>query len=84
MLTGIGNKYGKSVAQVTLRWLIQQGIGVIPKSVREERMIENLNVTDFELNKEDLYAIATLDTGKSVFFDDRDPEIADWLNKMTF
>ncbi|WP_316743937.1 aldo/keto reductase [Pedobacter antarcticus] len=84
VLTDIGNKYGKSVAQVTLRWLVQRGIGVIPKSVREERMVENFNVWDFELTQEDVDAIATLDTGKSVFFDHRDPETADWLTKLTF
>lgn len=84
VLTGIGSKYGKSVAQVILRWLIQQGIGVIPKSVREERMVENLNIWDFELTSEDIDAIARLDTGKSVFFDHRDPETADWLTKLTF
>ncbi|MFC6101584.1 aldo/keto reductase [Olivibacter domesticus] len=84
VLTGIGSKYGKSVAQVTLRWLVQQGIGVIPKSVREERMVENLNIWDFELTSEDIDAIARLDTGKSVFFDHRDPETADWLTKLTF
>jgi 2,5-diketo-D-gluconate reductase A len=84
ILTRIGSKYGKSVAQVTLRWLVQQGIDVIPKSVREERMIENLNVFDFELTEEDIDAIATLDTGKSVFFDHRDAETADWLTKLTF
>ncbi len=84
VLTEIGNKYGKSVAQVTLRWLVQRGIGVIPKSVREERMVENFNVWDFELTQEDVDAIATLDTGKSVFFDHRDPETADWLTKLTF
>ncbi|TRW27138.1 aldo/keto reductase [Flavobacterium zepuense] len=84
VLTGIGTKYGKSVAQVTLRWLVQQGIGVIPKSVREERMVENLNIFDFELTQEDIDAIAALDTGKSVFFDHRDAETADWLTKLTF
>jgi 2,5-diketo-D-gluconate reductase A len=84
ILTRIGQKYGKSVAQVTLRWLVQRGIGVIPKSVREERLIENFNIWDFELRQEDLDAIATLDTGKSVFFDHRDPETAEWLTKLTF
>lgn len=84
VLTDIGSKYGKSVAQVTLRWLVQRGIGVIPKSVREERMVENFDVWDFELTQEDVDAIATLDTGKSVFFDHRDPETADWLTKLTF
>jgi 2,5-diketo-D-gluconate reductase A len=84
VLTAIGRKYGKSVAQVTLRWLIQHGIAVIPKSVREERMVENFSIWDFELSPEDMDAIATLDTGKSVFFDHRDPETADWLTKLTF
>lgn len=84
VLTGIGQKYGKSVAQVTLRWLVQQGIGVIPKSVHEERMIENFKVFDFKLAPEDMAAIATLDTGKSVFFDHRDAETAEWLTKLTF
>ncbi|QEL02685.1 aldo/keto reductase [Olivibacter sp. LS-1] len=84
VLTGIGSKYGKSVAQVILRWLIQRGVAVIPKSVREERMVENADIWDFELTAEDIDAIARLDTGKSVFFDHRDPETADWLTKLTF
>ena len=84
VLTSIGQKYNKSVAQVTLRWLVQQGIGVIPKSVREERMVENSSIWDFELSPEDMDAIATLDTGKSVFFDHKDPETAEWLTKLTF
>jgi len=84
VLTGIGSKYGKSVAQVTLRWLIQRGVAVIPKSVREERMVENADIWDFELGTMDMEAIATLDTGKSVFFDHRDPETAEWLTKLTF
>jgi len=84
LLAFIGSKYGKSVAQVILRWLIQRGIAVIPKSVRKERMVENNNIWDFELSTEDMDAIATLETGKSVFFDHRDPEIAEWLTKLTF
>jgi 2,5-diketo-D-gluconate reductase A len=84
ILTAIGNQYGKSIAQVTLRWLIQRGIAVIPKSVREERMVENADIWDFELGTKDMEAIATLDTGKSVFFDHRDPETAEWLTKLTF
>jgi len=84
IISSIGRKYNKSVAQVTLRWLVQQGIGVIPKSVREERMIENFDVWDFVLSADDIDAIATLDTGKSVFFDHRDPETAEWLTKLTF
>ncbi|OOQ58398.1 aldo/keto reductase [Mucilaginibacter pedocola] len=84
ILAGIGQKYGKSIAQVTLRWLAQQGIAVIPKSVREERMVENFSIWDFELSTEDMKAIKTLDTGKSVFFDHRDPDTAEWLTKLRF
>lgn len=84
ILTAIGNQYGKSIAQVTLRWLIQRGIAVIPKSVHEGRMVENADIWDFELGTKDMEAIATLDTGKSVFFDHRDPETAEWLTKLTF
>lgn len=84
VISAIGRKYGKSVAQVTLRWLIQQGIAVIPKSVNEGRLVENYSVWDFELSQEDMAAIATLDTGRSVFFDHRDPETAEWLTKLTY
>jgi 2,5-diketo-D-gluconate reductase A len=84
IISSIGKKYNKSVAQVTLRWLIQRGIAVIPKSVRGERMIENNDVWDFGLSMDDMNAIATLDTGKSVFFDHRDPATAEWLTKLTF
>lgn len=75
VLSNIGKKYDKSVAQVTLRWLIQRGITVIPKSVRRERIIENFEIWNFELDKEDIAAIATLDKNESVFFNHRDPEI---------
>lgn len=84
VLTSIGRKYNKSVAQVILRWLIQRDIAVIPKSVRQERMQENVDIWDFELCADDLAAIVTLDTGKSVFFDHRDPEITAWLTNLTF
>ena len=83
-LSSIGQKYGKSVAQVTLRWLIQRGIAVIPKSVRKERMLENSDIWGFELNSEEMASISLLDTGRSVFFDHRDPETAEWLTKLTF
>ena len=72
-LTEIGATYGKSVAQVVLRWLTQRGVVVIPKSVRPERMRENLDVFDFELTAGELARIAELDTGASLFFDHRDP-----------
>lgn len=75
VLTEIGAAYGKSVAQVVLRWLVQRGVVVIPKSVRPDRMAENLHIFDFELTDDDLTRIATLDTGTSLFFDHRDPEM---------
>lgn len=80
ILTRIGEAYGKSVAQVALRWMVQRGVVVIPKSVRQERMAQNFDVFDFELTGEDMQAIAGLDTGKSLFFDHRDPEMVHWLN----
>jgi 2,5-diketo-D-gluconate reductase A len=75
-LVDIGAAHGKSVAQVVLRWLIQREVVVIPKSVRVERMRENLDVFDFELTDDEMTRIATLDTGESLFFDHRDPAIA--------
>ncbi|MGW1781825.1 aldo/keto reductase [Streptomyces sp. NPDC002143] len=80
MLSEIGEKHGKSVAQVVLRWLVQRGVVAIPKSVRPERMAENLDVFGFELTDEQMSAIATLDTGGSLFFDHRDPAMVQWLS----
>lgn len=74
VLEAIGRKYGKSVAQVALRWLIQRGVIIIPKSVHVERMEQNLDILDFELSADDMAAIAALDTGHSLFFDHHDPE----------
>lgn len=79
LLAVIGRKYGKSIAQVVLRWLIQRGVVVIPKSVRVERMVENFTIFDFELAHEEMEAIATLDRKVSSFFDHRDPEIVKWM-----
>jgi len=79
VLTAIGEKYNKSVAQVVLRWLTQRGVVAIPKSVRKERIQENFNVFDFQLSGEDMEAIASLDTKTSSFFDHRDPEIIKWM-----
>ena len=79
LLANIGKKYNKSIAQVTLRWLVQRGVVVIPKSVRKERMEENFHIFDFELSAEDLAAIATLDQKVSSFFDHRDTEIIKWM-----
>jgi diketogulonate reductase-like aldo/keto reductase len=79
LLLSIGGKYNKTVAQVILRWLTQRGIVVIPKSIRKERMIENFDIFDFELSREDMDVIVPLDTKKSLFFDHRDPEMVKWL-----
>lgn len=75
VLASIGQKYGKSVAQVALRWLTQRGVIIIPKSVHVERMEQNLDILDFTLSDEDMAEIAKLDTGKSLFFDHHDPEV---------
>lgn len=74
VLEKIGQKYGKTVAQVALRWLTQLGIIIIPKSVHIERMKQNLDILDFSLSESDMSEIALLDTGKSLFFDHHDPE----------
>jgi 2,5-diketo-D-gluconate reductase A len=79
LLVGIAKKYNKSVAQVILRWVTQRGIVALAKSVKKERMIENLNILDFKLSQEDLDAITTLDTKTSSFFDHRDPAMVKWL-----
>ncbi len=79
LLVSIAGKYKKSVAQVILRWLTQRNVVAIPKSVRKERIIENLNIFDFDLSQVDMEAIAGLDTKKSLFFDHRDPEMVKWL-----
>lgn len=73
-LKKIGYSHGKSVAQIALRWLIQRGVIIIPKSVHIERMEQNLDIFDFELTDEEMAEIATLDTGKSLFFDHHDAE----------
>lgn len=75
VLEDIGRKYGKSVAQVALRWLVQRGVIIIPKSVHVERMEQNLDLFDFSLTDEDMAQIAGLDTGRSLFFDHHDPEV---------
>ena len=81
LLSSIGEKYNKAVAQVVLRWLTQRGIVAIPKSVRKERMAENFNVFDFQLSVEDMEAITTLDQNTSAFFDHRDPAMVKWLGE---
>ena len=72
ILAEIGHKYGKSVAQVALRWLIQCGVIIIPKSTHVERMRQNFDIFDFSLSDGDMAAIAMLDTGRSLFFDHHD------------
>jgi diketogulonate reductase-like aldo/keto reductase len=79
LLLSIAAKHKKSVAQVILRWLIQRGIISLAKSTRKERMIENINVFDFELIAEEVATITTLDTKTSSFFDHRNPEMVKWL-----
>ena len=82
LLLAISGKYQKTVAQVILRWLTQRGVVVIPKSVRKERIVENFDIFDFELSNEDMNAIVTLDTKKSLFFDHRDPEMVKRLGEV--
>ena len=81
LLSSIAAKYNKSVAQVILRWVTQRGIIALAKSSRKERMMENINVLDFELSAEDMVAMTTLDTQTSSFFDHRDPAMVKWLGE---
>ena len=76
VLAQIGEKHGKTVAQVALRWLLQTGVIIIPKSTHKERMEENLQLFDFELDTEDMQTIASLDTKHSLFFDHHDGDVA--------
>ncbi|WP_223601243.1 aldo/keto reductase [Chryseobacterium sp. GVT01B] len=78
-LQAIAEKYGKTVAQVILRWHLQEGFVVIPKSVTPSRIEENFNVFDFELTEDEMNVVRSLDTGKRLFFDPKDPE---WEQKM--
>lgn len=79
-LATIGAKYGKSVAQVILRWHIQRGVVIIPKSIHKERIEENLNIWDFELSAEDIDMISGMDVGHSEIIDHSSPNTAKWLN----
>lgn len=79
VLIDIGARHGKSVGQVVLRWLIQRGIAALAKSVRKERMAENIAVFDFQLDEADMARITALDTNTSSFFSHRDPAIVKWM-----
>lgn len=81
VLTDIGDKYGKSVGQVVLRWLFQRNVVSLAKSVRKARMEENFNILDFELSAEDILKITALDTATSAFFSHRDPAMVEWLTE---
>lgn len=83
VLTKIGEKYGKSVAQVIVRWLVEQDVIVLTKSVNPDRMAQNLAVFDFSLTDEDKAQIATLNVGASQFFSHADPEMIKWMAGRT-
>ena len=84
VLLSLAKKHGKSVAQVALRWLTQRGVVAIPKSVHKERIAENFDVFDFELDDADMRAIATLDNKQSAFFDHRDPAMVKMLGNVKY
>ena len=84
VLTDLAAKHRKSVEQVVLRWLIQRGSVVIPKSVHKERMAENIDVFDFTLPPEDMARIAALDMKQSCFLSHRDPQTVEWLGTMKY
>ena len=82
VLTETGAAHGKTSAQTALRFLLQSGVVVIPKSVKKERMAENFNVFDFVLTPEEMTRIEALDTGKSLFFSHQDPETVEWFMQL--
>lgn len=82
VLTKIGDKYGKSAAQVALRWNVQRGVVVIPKSVHKDRMEQNMNIWDFSLSDEDMAEIAKLDLGHSEIVNHDDPGFIKMLHTM--
>ena len=82
ILSNLAKKYNKSIAQITLRWLIQRDIVVIPKTTKKERMIENFNVFDFKLDANDMQLIASLDTNKTLFLNHSTSEVAKFLSEI--
>ena len=82
VLTAIGSKYGKSAAQVALRWNVQRGVVVIPKSVHKDRMEQNLDIWDFTLSDEDMAKIAAMDIGHSEIVDHSDPKFVQMLHQL--
>ncbi len=83
-LAAIAREHGKSVAQVTLRWLMQRGVVAIPKSVHKERMEQNFDIFNFTLSDADMERISALDTGKSCFFSHYDPKVVEWLGTVRY
>lgn len=81
VLADIGARHGKSVGQVVLRWLLQRGIASLAKTVRKQRMAENLAIFDFEISAADMDRIAALDTNTSSFFSHRDPAMVKWMSE---
>jgi len=84
ILTEIGSRYGKTAAQVALRWNIQRGVVVIPKSVHEDRIRQNFDVFDFSLTKEDMDKIKAMDIGRSEIVDHFDPKWIKLLHSIRF
>ena len=82
VLSGIGAKYGKSAAQVVLRWNYQRGVVTIPKSVHKERMEQNISIFDFALTEEEMERIGTLDEGRTLFGSNEDPQYAKMINSV--
>ena len=82
MLKKIGEKYGKSVAQTALRFLLQSDVVLIPKSTHKNRMEENFNIFDFSLTDEEIKEIEALDTGNSLFFSHYDPATVEWFMSL--
>ena len=80
-LKSIAAKHGRTIGQVVLRWVIQRGVVALAKSVRRERMAENLAICDFKLDADDMARVSTLDTGRSSFFSHRDPAIVKWMSE---